>query len=286
MRAPKNVDAILTQSTGLQPEPITLANDAPPPVDSEPTHQVAEKPVEKEVADTQTPVVDEKPPQSSSEDEYGTPVEVVPEKTYTESEVQAMMRARLARVKSGEAQPLVAGQPTQAPTTPESGWEAELESFIDNTLSKREQKIQQEQWQRQEMEAQSNFEIKFNQGAAQYKDFEQVVLHGATLTPDMVLATRNMANPAAFLYAAAKTQGEELARISKILDPYGKALELGKLEERMKRERSNVTKAPAPIDPIKGDLGERVPPKTKNIDDKILADQKRIKEERIKFYGR
>ena len=222
--------------------------------------------------------------EETTTDEYGSEV-ATKEKTYTQSEVEAMMRDRLSRVKQPEpVQQPAYQQPPQAQVEydPNSGesWEAQLESFIENTLSKRDQKQQAENWQRQEQETQANFEIKFNQGMAKYNDFEQVVM-GKSLTPQMVISTRGMADPAAFIYAAAKTQAPELDRISKISDPYAQAIELGRLEERMRKSRSNVSQAPKPIEAPKGDMTEKKQ-RTWSIDDKLRQAESESKKERMR----
>ena len=222
--------------------------------------------------------------EESATDDYGSEI-ATKERVYTESEVQAMIRDRLSRGRQQEPQ-----QPTYQPpqqTAPEydpnsaDSWEVQLESFIDNTISKREQQRQQQDWQRQEQETQANFEVRFNQGMQKYQDFEQVVM-GKPLTPQMVISTRGMSDPAAFIYAAAKTQAPELERISKIGDPYAQAIELGRLEERMRKARSNVSQAPKPIAAPKGDMSSE--PKTRkwSIDDKLAQADKENRAERMR----
>ncbi len=208
-----------------------------------------------------------------TEDDYGQPI-AKKERVYTESEVQQMMRDRNARgefarqeaLKQQEAQPIQSANNDAQ----EGDWEQQLESFVEQTLTKREQKLQEQQWRQQQEQAQAEFEVKFNSGAAKYPDFEQVVV-GKSLTPQMVIATRGMADPAAFIYAAAKTQSTELERISKIPDAFAQAVELGKLEERMRKVKAASSGAPKPIDSIKGDAVERrnVP---KSVDD-ILREE-------------
>lgn len=213
-------------------------------------------------------------------DDYGNEVPRK-EKIYTQSEVENMIRERISRIKSrdGEsfnANPQYGQQASHAfeqhynPNSSDN-WEVQLEQFIDSTLAKREQKIAHENWKRQEQEHQSQFEMKFNSGAAKYSDFDQV-LYGKPLTPQMILATRGMQDPAAFVYAAAKTQPQELDRISKIYDPMTQAVELGKLEERMRKARSATSAAPRPINAPKGDMVDTTQ-RTRNIDDKIRQDE-------------
>lgn len=222
-------------------------------------------------------------------DEYGTEIPKQ-DKVYTQAEVDAKINEAIRRrLKERADDAPIQQPPQQSPQTQQQfeydannadSWEVQLEGFIEHTLTKREQKQQQQQWERQEHETQAAFEVKFNQGASKYSDFESVVI-GKPLTPQMVMATRGMSDPAAFIYAAAKTQASELDRISKISDPYAQAIELGRLEERMKRSRSNVSQAPRPIEAPKGDVSEKVE-RTWSIDDKLRQAEDASKKERMR----
>lgn len=208
-------------------------------------------------------------------DDYGNPTEKP--KMYTEEEVNRMMRERLARGRHAE-------QPTQqqvndvakdfkADPNSDESWEVQLESFIDKTIEKRQAKVQKEQWQEQERSIQAEFEGKFNAGMGKYKDFETVV-SGKPLTNAMMLATRSMNDPAAFIYAAAKTQPKELERISQMRDPYQQATEIGRLEERMRKARNTISAAAKPIAPTKGDMPSKGGDRP-NIDQLIQLDAKK-----------
>jgi hypothetical protein len=209
-------------------------------------------------------------------DDYGNQVSKK-EKVYTQSEVENMMRDRLSRVKQEQQQapqPQYQQQPSHQTNQDleNDNWEAQLESFIEGTLTKREQKAQQNQWQQQEQEKQQQFELKFNQSAMRYNDFESIVM-GKPITPQMLIATRGMQDPAAFIYTAAKTQEKELSRIAAIQDPYAQTLELGRLEERMKRTVKQTSSAPKPAAKLTGDVVDNKPARN-NIDDKLVADEK------------
>lgn len=250
----QNIDELIltTVSNTIKSEPEATSTTEP----VEPVNEYGVEPEQTETTDS-----------ASDVDDYGNPVEKK-ERVYTEAEVQAMIRKRIK--EKHEPQQPVQQQPQYESTT-DDNWEHQLESFVEQTLSKREQKLQEERWKAQEQENQANFEIKFNTGASKYKDFEQVVM-GKPLTPQMVLATRGMNDPAAFIYAAAKTQSSELDRISKIPDAMVQAVELGKLEERMKKSRPVNSQAPKPIANIKGDMVE-AKQKPKSIDDILVADE-------------
>ena len=88
----------------------------------------------------------------------------------------------------------------------------------------------------------------------------------------MMLATRGMADPAAFIYTAAKNHASELQRIAQIADPYQQGAEIGKLEERM-RKVATVSKATKPLPKTTGDMGAKTETK-RSIDQLILSDAK------------
>jgi hypothetical protein len=268
MTAPEGESPIDYNAPGLVPEPVPLRNDDVTPEVPEPIeHDVAKEPeAAKEAA--KEPV---------TTDDYGMPVETK-ERVYTESEVQAMIRDRLSRGRQ-EPQPAPQVQQPQTQADPED-WQAQLYDVIDQRLSQRDKQVQEQQWQRQEQENQAQFEVRFNQGMSKYNDFEQVV-SGKPLTPQMVIATRGMQDPAAFIYAAAKTQAPELERISRIQDPISQVVELGRLEERMRKSRASVSQAPRPIDIIKGDVPDKVERKW-SIDDKLRQAENENRKDRMR----
>lgn len=188
-------------------------------------------------------------------DEYGNPVEKP--KTYTEEEVQRMIRERLSRGRHAEPptpqQVQQASEDFKADPNSEDSWEVQLEQFIDKTIEKRQAKLSEAQWRQQEAAKQAEFEAKFNTGMNKYQDFHQVV-QGKPITDAMLLATRDLENPAAFVYAASKLHSSELTRISQIPDARTQAMEIGRLHERMIKERRSVSSAPKPVAPVKGDM--------------------------------
>ena len=94
---------------------------------------------------------------------------------------------------------------------------------------------------------QQEFETNFKAGLQKFHDFSDVISSlPFEISNPMTLATRAMSDPAAFLYAAAKRQPAELERISKLRDPYAQMTEMGKLEERMRKNKP-TTNAPRPL---------------------------------------
>lgn len=223
------------------------------------------------------------PEPTTEVNDYGIEVTKKPEKTYSQSEVNEMIRERLSRGKFAEQPQLQSHQPQlqqqqdfQVDPNNTDSWEVQLDQYINHSIDKRERSIKEHQWQQQAQIDQAQFEVKFNAGASKYHDFEQVVM-GKPLTPQMVLATRGMSDPASFIYAAAKNQEAELGRISQINDPMIQAVELGKLEERMRKSRPHSSGAPKPISHSIGDVAERTQSKGDldvHIDQRIAQDAK------------
>ena len=197
--------------------------------------------------------------ETKNKDEYGN--ETV-EKLYTQDEVNQMMRERHKR----EAKKEESKQHEEVDKS-EGNWEAELENFVASTVKKLSQKEEHQKREEQNKRMQAEFEEKMFKGMGKYKDFADVV-GGKPITDAMVLATRQMKDPAAFLYAASKTQSKELERISQIADPYFQAAEMGRLEEKMKK-LSGVTNSPKPVSDIRGDIESRGGYQRGNVDDLI-----------------
>lgn len=208
-------------------------------------------------------------------DEYG--LEVPKARTYSEEEVQRMIRDRLQR-GNHQQQPAAQQQAVQQDTkdfqpdpNSEASWEAQLDSYIDRRLETREKTAAQQQMQRQAAEVQANFEAKFTTGMEKHTDFKEVV-GKMPITDGMMMSIRDMDNPATFLYAAAKLQPAELQRIAAMADPFQQAKAMGQLDERMKKAKS-ITRAAAPLKTVGSDVSEKYVP-TRSIDDKIQSDAK------------
>jgi hypothetical protein len=211
----------------------------------------------------------------SNIDEYGNPVEKP--RTYTEEEVQRMIRDRLSRGRYAEqAQPTPAHvqqavKDFKADPESEESWEVQLNNFIDKRLETRQAQLRQQEWEQQESQRQVEFEAKFTAGMNKYQDFESVVSKAApAITPTMMLATRNLDNPAAFVYAAAKLHPGELDRISRIGDRYAQAAEVGRLHERMIKTRGLSSNAPKPIEAPKSDIASKPINPQPSLDQRIF----------------
>lgn len=197
--------------------------------------------------------------EAKNKDEYGN--ETI-EKLYTQDEVNQMMRERHKReAKREEAKPKTEND------AGEQNWEAELENFVESTVKKLSQKEEHQKREEHLRRMQVEFEDKMFKGMGKYKDFADVV-GNKPITDAMVLATRQMKDPAAFLYAAAKTQSKELERISQIADPYFQAAEMGRLEEKMKK-LSGATRSPTPVSDIRSDIESKGGYQRGNVDDLV-----------------
>ena len=217
---------------------------------------------------------------SQDTDDYGN--KVPKSKVYTEEEVQAMIRKRLKlHHEEKQQQPPPQYQPPQqqyeqpigetSHDQSEQPWEVQLESHIKQTVQKLETEKSQMAWQAEQQRVQQEFEQKFTTGMSKYADFTDVVA-GKPITNGIMMAARSMADPAAFIYAAAKQQPKELERIAAITDPYVLAAEVGRLEERMKKART-VSKAPKPATKTRGDMADKGNVRG-NLDDLIISDAK------------
>lgn len=159
----------------------------------------------------------------------------------------------------------------------EVSWEQQLSDFVKATVTNMHTEQQQQQRQFQEQQQERQFKEKFVKGMERFSDFREVV--GSQPMDDaMTLALRGMSDPAAFIYAASKRNPQEIERISKLPDPYARMVEMGKLEERMRRAKP-VTKTPRPLGKTREDTSVKVKPKEKDTtgDDLLAkADAKRM----------
>lgn len=162
----------------------------------------------------------------------------------------------------------------------ESGdWQQQLASFVKQTVNSMSREKEEQVARNEEARVQYEFETKFKAGMDKFDDFIDVMTElEFEITTPMTIATRGMDNPAAFLYAAAKRNPQDLERISKIRDPYVQMTEIGKLEERMRKSKP-ATKAPRPLGHITTDSTAAIKKKEPDFNgDDLLAraDSKRL----------
>ena len=171
---------------------------------------------------------------------------------------------------------------------PESSgdWQQQLASFVKQTVQSMTHEEQDKQRRHEESQNQSEFMSKFKQGMSRFDDFVQVV-EKQPIDNEMTLALRGMDDPAAFIYAASKREPQELERISKLRDPYARVREMGKLEERMRKNKP-TTKAPRPLGRTQEDAITKTKAKEKDSSgDDLLAraDAKRLSTVKTRLKG-
>lgn len=203
-------------------------------------------------------------------DEYGN--EKPKPRTYTEEEVNEMFRRRFKNKPQAEQQAVMqqvqqAQQDFNYNPDSDQGYQEQLETFIERTINKISQKQLTQAQQQREQAAQAEFQEKFTQGMERFSDFREVV-GNQPITDPMTHALRGIKDPTAFVYAASKRHPQELARISQIPDPYAQMVEMGKLEERM-RKSAQGTKAPRPLQRTKEDAAPAPVNKKKSDGDSI-----------------
>lgn len=252
-----NIDELLL--TGTQTNPSTIP-DTPEEknIEAEKDYQesqdspieakedvIQEAPKSEYTEETANEEAAEEAPEAT--DDYGTNVK---SRLYTEEELNQKIRERVSRfernsqTQNQSIQDQVKKDFEYNSESSES-WMQQLESVIVNTVQKMGQQQQSRAAQEKEQKIQAEFEQRFITEKEKYHDYNEVVA-AQPITDAMLLGTRSLKNPAAFLYAAAKRAPKELQRISQISDPYAQIAEIGKLEAKM-RQKNTGSKAPRPI---------------------------------------
>lgn len=237
--------------------------------------------------------VEEKPEKEEvyEEDEYGNKKERMPkglkdrlerkEKQFQreieqrDQELQALRQQLASQGANKEVQQAV--KDFKYDPNDNVAWEEQLSQFVKQTVSNMQNEESRTIREQQEAKAHRDFQVKFSQGMTRFDDFREVV--GSQPIDDaMTLSLRAMSDPTAFIYAASKRHPQEIERISKLHDPYARMVEMGKLEERMRRNKP-ATKAPRTLGRTTEDATAKVTPKQKDTtgDDLLAkADAKRL----------
>lgn len=212
---------------------------------------------------------------------YGIPEESIQkeEPKYTDSDVNKMIRDRLDRMKqtASPAQVDAIAKEMKSDPNDQDAWKQEFIDIVKQVNKEENQKSERQKMEQDEIKRQSEFESKMNSGETKYKDFWKI-LNTAPITPTIMIGAREMEDPASFLYAASKLYPDELGKIAKMDNPAALMVQLGKLEERMKRN-AKTTAAPRPLTPMRGDFhGEDAPQKHEpTIDERIQDHAKQRK---------
>ncbi len=266
--------AKLNNQAGTEPLPEEIVSretiQPEPQAKEEPKREAKPEPKVEAEANEYGDLGQAEPEPEASDDDYG--VEPKESKTYTQAEMDAyanrLIRERLARLERNSGQP----QPTQQQVQQQAkqaqqgfeydensqlDWQQQLKEFIKQTNHEVAQEYQQQVKQAKEQQAQFELEMKFKEGLEKLKqsginDYSAVV-SGQNISDAMVQATRNMKDPAAFFYAAAKRAPDELARIAQYDDPYTQAAAIGRLDEKL-RKQAQASRAPKPVSRTQGDM--------------------------------
>lgn len=186
------------------------------------------------------------------------------------------LRAQLAQ-QGASQQVQQAAQDFEYDPQASGDWQQQLAQFVRKEVSAMTRDEQEKQTRVAEEKAHAEFRDKFRAGMERFNDFIEVV-EAQPLDDAMTVALRGIADPAAFIYAAAKRNPQELERISKLRDPYARMVEMGKLEERMRKNKP-TTSAPRPLGRHTEDSAANTPRKKTEPDgDDLLsgADAKRL----------
>ncbi len=288
-------DLLLGGKTNYHPEtPENQVPDEPQEIEElEPeAPEYGEEPEQEDDAEhqEQSENEEEKPKVKHETDEYGNVQE--PENEAIRERLARQARKHQAEIDSLRSQLAQQGASPQVQQAakdfeydPEANgdWQQQLASFVKQTVNSMTREQAESKQRAEEQQVQHEFESKFREGMGKFSDFSETIAElPFEITNPMTLATRAMADPAAFLYAAAKRQPKELERISKLRDPYAQMTEIGKLEERMRKNKT-TTKAPKPLGRTHEDASTPVSKKNKetSIEDLIArADAKKL--QRIK----
>lgn len=168
----------------------------------------------------------------------------------------------------------------------DDSWQQQLENFVEKAVIKMNQKHEQAQRDRKEEQIREDLQKKFVADMSKFNDFEDVVGH-QPITPAMSYALRAIEKPASFIYAASKNHSSELERISRIPDEYAQIVEMGKLEERMRKQKQ-TTQAPKPIPRTREDSAP-TPKKVKNdtsLDDLLMKEDAKRRDSLNRMRGR
>lgn len=253
-------DLLMGVKTPQHPETPESAADNGDYEPEESTDLESSPELESEEPADDAPEAIEKP--TDSEDDYGNKKQVENEaiRERLARQAESMQRKHQAEIDALRAQLAAKGASNEVQQAAQEfeydpnaagDWQQQLATFVKQTVKAMGQEEQTIKRQEKEVALQRQFETKFHQGMSHFPDFVDVV-GAAPITDAMTVATRGMEDPASFLYAAAKRQPQELSRIAQIDDPYTQMVEMGKLEQRMRKNKV-TTNAPKPLGRTKED---------------------------------
>jgi hypothetical protein len=217
-----------------------------------------------------------------AEDEYGNPKEILTKKVQKrlkrqadkyESKIQAL-ESQIAQLTPQQHHQLQQDAKNISASSDED-WKLQFETMVEQTVYNMQNKKAHESRRAEFMRLEKEFEQKLFSGIEKFVDFRETIQNvGCDITDHMTNATRSLDDPAAFLYAASKRHPDELKRISQLRDPYAQVREMGKLEEKMRKNKAG-TNAPRSLGKTREDANFPVTPdkkKNESIDDLLAKD--------------
>ena len=237
-----------------------------------------------ETTPVENPEINDTTPEPEAEevattDEYGNDLPKE-ERMFKQSEVERMMQERLERDRRNRPTEKLnppEPEPTyEEPNAQPGDWQEELNQFVNQAVTRREQELKEKQWREEAFKEQQKFENKFNQGMLKYNDFQEVVAPIAPLlNENLAQGLHGIENPAAFIYTIAKHHQGEFEKISKMNNPIQQIAALGALEATIKKNKNMGSNAPKPIDREKGDYSSKSSEPRTNSVDHILRQQRK-----------
>ncbi len=288
-----NIDDLLMGGQGNSqqpptPESMTEAEDTPelPDYGNDSEEDApAEDNVLRETSDEDEDVAETAETAEDAEDEYGNPKEILTKKVQKrlkrqadkyESKIQAL-ESQIAQLTPQQHHQLQQDAKNINASSDED-WKLQFETMVEQTVYNMTAKKQQESQRIEQARLEQDFQKKLFSGIEQFGDFRETIQNvGCDITDHMTNATRSLDDPAAFLYAASKRHPDELKRISQLRDPYAQVREMGKLEEKMRKNKAG-TNAPRSLGKTREDANFPVAPdkkKNESIDDLLAKDAAR-----------
>lgn len=263
-----NIDDVLMGAVNKTTYDTQKKPEAAPIAAKEETFENAEVPEEKQEEPTnesnqyeedESETVEAKP-EAAEVDDYGN--EKSKPRSYSEDEVNnrinQAVRERISRFERNTQVPA----PQQVQQAAQSGfeynadsaetWQQQLAQFTERVVEQREQRVRAQSEQARQQEELAEFHGKFQQGMGRFKDFESVV-GSKPITDAMTESLKGIDDPTAFIYAASKRAPAELERISKISNPIKQVVEMGKLEEKMRKQKP-ISQTPKPLTKTSDDM--------------------------------
>lgn len=219
------------------------------------------------------------------------------EKTFTQAELDEIVRKRLAKeqrrlertlkaeteaaflrqqLQAKEAPPPADGEPKRDDYASWDEWNRatvdwQVKQGVEQRLKAEREQAQRSAQERAELEFKQQAREKLAKGIEKYDDFAEVVFEGDhNVTDEMAIAIAESSVAAELAYWLGKNPAES-NRIAN-LPPASQIRELGKIEARLEAPKNKTTSAPEPVSPVKGSASGH-----KRIEDMTMAEYKEFR---------